>query len=79
MNQPNNNLRSLSTIYKPNEPAQPNEQQMLVQALRGGTYATTTIFRRRKNDDNATHATRYDARASYARINENEKCWINKN
>ena len=35
MNQPNNNLRSLSTIYKPNEPAQPNEQQMLAQALRG--------------------------------------------
>ena len=36
MNQPINNLRSLSTIYKPNEPAQPNEQQMLAQALRGG-------------------------------------------
>ena len=32
MNQP---IRSLGAIYKPNEPAQPNEQQMLAQALRG--------------------------------------------
>jgi hypothetical protein len=28
-------IRSLGAIYKPNEPAQPNEQQMLAQALRG--------------------------------------------
>ena len=32
MNQP---IRSLGAIYKPNETAQPNEQQMLAQALRG--------------------------------------------